>query len=219
MSATDKKSASYLLEKYRVSLENAKSQPLIASALTEIGYDADKIEEGITLLTTANTQVLQKKVEDNESKEASQDFKEKRVLLHETYKDHKEKAKIILKNNEVLQDKLGINTPIKQAYYDWIVQVKLFYENAINDATILSEFTALNLTKEKLEFTLVLIQETEIARADYVREKGESQDATKQKNEALDQIKEWMNSFYRVAKLALKDHPQLLESLDKVVKN
>jgi hypothetical protein len=55
--------------------------------------------------------------------------------------------------------------------------------------------------------------------ADYLREKGESQDSTKAKDAAFAKLDDWMSEFYAVAKIALEDNPQLLESLGKFVRS
>lgn len=52
-----------------------------------------------------------------------------------------------------------------------------------------------------------------------MKEKGESQDATKLKDTAFGELDDWMREFYAVAKIALEDNPQLLESLEKFVRN
>jgi hypothetical protein len=64
-----------------------------------------------------------------------------------------------------------------------------------------------------------LITNVEIARSAYLREKGESQDATQLKDKAFANLDDWMSEFYAVAKIALEDSPQLLESLGKLVRN
>ena len=53
----------------------------------------------------------------------------------------------------------------------------------------------------------------------YLKEKGESQDATKIKDEVFAKLDDWMSEFYAVAKIALEDNPQLLESLGKLVRS
>ncbi|MFZ2284028.1 MAG: hypothetical protein WAV86_09145, partial [Lutibacter sp.] len=55
------------------------------------------------------------------------------------------------------------------------------------------------------------------ARTEYLREKGESQDSTMSKDKAFREIDDWMSEFYAVAKIALEEKPQLLESLGKFV--
>jgi hypothetical protein len=52
-----------------------------------------------------------------------------------------------------------------------------------------------------------------------LREVGESEDLTQQKDGAFSKLDEWMSEFYAVAKIALEDHPQLLESLGKSIKS
>lgn len=52
----------------------------------------------------------------------------------------------------------------------------------------------------------------------YIREKGESQDATKKKDETFKNLTEWTHTCYTVAKIALREDKQLLESLVKLVK-
>ena len=59
----------------------------------------------------------------------------------------------------------------------------------------------------------------EQAYSDYQKEKGESQQATKDKNDAFDALDKWVTRFFKVAKIALEDRPQLLESLGKIMKN
>ncbi|WP_335966382.1 hypothetical protein [Galbibacter sp. PAP.153] len=48
---------------------------------------------------------------------------------------------------------------------------------------------------------------------------GNKQDATKERNKSLMDLNTWMGHFYTIARIELKEHPQLLESLDKVVKS
>ncbi len=64
-----------------------------------------------------------------------------------------------------------------------------------------------------------LLVEVEGARGTYLKEQGESQDATHNKNSVFDQLEDWMKEFYAVAKIALEDRPQLAESLGRLVRN
>jgi hypothetical protein len=52
-----------------------------------------------------------------------------------------------------------------------------------------------------------------------VQEIGESQEATRGKDKALAELEEWMSDFYAVARIAMEDQPQLLESLGLLVRS
>jgi len=66
---------------------------------------------------------------------------------------------------------------------------------------------------------LDLVGEVETARGQYIAERGESQEATLEKDQAFAQIDDWMSDFFAVDKLALEEKPQLLESLGKLVRS
>lgn len=108
---------------------------------------------------------------------------------------------------------------IPQAYIKWLELAKKFYTTAINDTEIQNKLTQLNITVESLTVNKTLISQLETARTAYLREIGESQDATKAKDGAFVKMDDWMSKFYAVARIALEDNPQLLESLGKLVRS
>jgi hypothetical protein len=77
----------------------------------------------------------------------------------------------------------------------------------------------LKVTSEDLNAANTLISELEAARSEYLKEKGESQDSTKQKDAAFATLDDWMSEFYAVARIALEDNLQLLEALVVLVRN
>jgi len=97
--------------------------------------------------------------------------------------------------------------------------IKTFYNGLQADSTLLGQLAILKVTPEDVTATLALITETEAARAAYLIEVGESQDATKNKDAAFAQIDLWMRDFYAVAKIALEDHPQLLEAVSLFIRS
>ena len=206
------------LELYRVALENAETQPEISAIMADLGYDSTVIADGKALLTKTRTAYDANKTEDDETSAAYADFSSKKEQLEDTFNIHRKKAKVVFRNDTVTADKLQISGSLPQAYVKWLQTVKNFYILALADNDIQTQLSRLKITPVELTAAQALIPEVDAARAAYLKEKGESQDATTKKDTAFAKLDDWMKEFYAVAKIALEDNPQLLEALGKVVK-
>ena len=207
------------LELYRVSFENVEKQPEIATIMAEFGYDETLLTEGKTLLTKTRQAFDFNKKEDDETTEAYKNFTEKKENLAKTYSLHRKKGKVIFRKEPTTLNKLALTGSLPTAYIKWLETVKKFYTVAAADSDIQSKLVRLKITTEEINGTIQLITNLELARAEYLREKGESQDSTKSKDKAFGEIDDWMSEFYAVAKIALEDNPQLLESLGIFVRS
>jgi hypothetical protein len=207
------------LEQYRVALNNVEIQPEIATTMAEFGYDATVVAEGKTLLTETRQSFDFNTSEDDETLEAYSIYSGLKANLEESYKMHRKKAKIIFRNDVKTMEKLAITGIMPKAYVKWLEVVKKFYAVATKDAEIQAKLIRLKITPDDLTAANTLIGNLESARAEYLREKGESQDATMAKDAAFAKMDDWMSEFYAVAKIALDDKPQLLESLGKFVRS
>ena len=133
--------------------------------------------------------------------------------------DPKLKAKVIFRNDTLTADKLAISGFIPRTYIKWLEAAKRFYSVASTDAGIQGKLARFKISLEDLTAANSLITDLKAARSLYLKEKGESQDATKVKDAAFYKIDDWMSEFYAVAKIGLEDNPQLLEALGKIVRN
>jgi len=218
MATRPKNSEADTLELYRVALENAETQSEIATVMAELGYDSAKITEGKTLLTETRSAYDFNKTEDDETSAASASFSNKKAELEEIFKMQRKKAKVIFRNDSLTADKLAISGEMPRTYIKWLEAAKKFYSVATTDTAIQTKLARLAITADSLTAGNTLITELEAARAEYLKEVGESQDATKAKDAAFAKMDDWMSEFYAVARIGLEDNPQLLEALGKVVK-
>ena len=207
------------LEQYRVSFENVEKQKEIATIMAEFGYDKTLLTEGKTLLTKTRKAFDFNKKEDDETTEAYKNFTELKENLAKTYSLHRKKGKVIFRKEPTTLSKLVLTGSLPTAYLKWLETVKKFYTVASTDTDIQSKLVRLKITNDEINGTIQLITDLELARAEYLREKGESQDSTKSKDKVFGEIDDWMSEFYAVAKIALEDNPQLLESLGKFIRS
>lgn len=206
------------LEQYRVTFENAVSQPQIASTMAEYGYDSAKIAEGKALYTTTRLAFDSNKTETDQEAAAYAVFAAKEDQLAKIYSLHRRKARVVFRNDPVTADKLEISGGVPLAFIKWLENVRKFYHLSVSNPEIQSSLSRLKITPDGLYAAQALIPEVEAARAAYLKEKGESQDATDLKDSAFARLDDWMSEFYAVAKIAMEDNPQLLEALGKLVR-
>jgi hypothetical protein len=218
MATRPKNSEADTLELYRVALENAETQSEIAAVMAELGYDSAKITEGKNLLAETRSSYDFNKTEDDETSAASAAFSDKKAELEKVFKLQRKKAKVIFRNDSLTADKLAISGEMPRTYIKWLEAAKKFYSVATTDTDIQTKLSRLAITADSLTAANTLITELEAARAEYLKEVGESQDATKAKDAAFAMMDDWMSEFYAVARIGLEDNPQLLEALGKVVR-
>ena len=207
------------LERYRVALENVKSQSEIAKIMTEFGYDSTVIAQGKELFTATRQAYDLNVKEDDETSLAYNNFTGKRNLLEDTYSLHRKKAKVVFRKDLEIMKRLSVNGSITRAYVRWLETVKKFYSEILTDTDLQTKLSRLKVSAEDLNTANTLISELEVARTEYLREKGESQDSTQQKDTSFANLDDWMSEFYAVARIALEDNIQLLEALGVIIRN
>ena len=219
MSVNRKGSEAAMLERYRIALENVESQSEIATIMAEFGYDSALIEEGKQLFTQTRQAYDLNVKEDDETSFAYSNFSGKRDLLTDTYSLHRKKAKVIFRKDLEIMKRLVLDGTMPTTYVKWLETVKKFYTEVLSDTALQTKLIRLRITAEDLTAANTLISELEAARSEYLKEKGESQDTTKQKDAAFTNFEDWMSEFYGVARIALEDNIQLLEALGVIVRN
>ena len=207
------------LEQYRVSFENVGNQSEIAAIMAEFGFDEALITAGKALYTKTRDAYNFNKKEDDETSETYINFTVAKENLSKIYTLHRKKAKVIFRNDPNILNKLALTGSLPTSYIKWLEVVKKFYSVAIGNTEIETKLLRLKVTSTDLTNAVAKIGELTSARAEYLKEKGESQDSTMSKDKAFREIDDWMSEFYAVAKIALEEKPQLLESLGKFVRN
>lgn len=207
-----------LIQKYGILFENLKNQQELKSELAEYGYDDKEVAKGKTLYDKALSEYNKNIKEGQEETSAYTAFKQKMDEVTSFYTTDRKKARIVYKNDADVLTNLRLKGRISQAIASMIDDMRVFYTSIQQNSELLSPLKRLKITEDYLAEQLAKLAEVEKAYATYIREKGESQQATKDKNKAFSDIEKWAREFYAIAKIALEDKPQLLESVGKLVR-
>lgn len=212
-------SETQLIQNYGVLFNNAKVESVLAGTLAEYGYDSATIQQGEALYNTLIEKYNANKTESAEETTAYAVFDAALETTLATYSIDRKKAKIIFKDQPDVLKNLHIKgiAPVRNAAL--IDTMRLFYETLNTNTQLLNALQRLKITADHVNQQLTNIANTQNAYAAYIQGKGESQQATQDKNKAFDAVTKWVSEFYAVAKIALDDQPQLLESVAKLVRS
>ena len=208
-----------ILQRYGVLFENVKKDTVLAAELAEYGYDATAIAQGEALYNTLIEKYDANKTETAQETTAYAVFSNAFETTLSTYKTDRKKAKIVFKNQPDVLKNLQLNKSLIERNATMIDAMRLFYEMLQNNAEWVNALQRLKITTDHVNQQLANVTNVQTVYATYVQEKGESQQATQDKNKAFDEVNKWVSEFYSVAKIALEDQPQLLESIAKWVRS
>lgn len=208
-----------ILQRYGVLFENVKKDTVLAAELAEYGYDAATIAQGEALYNNFVEKYDANKRETAQETTAYAVFSNAFETTAAIYKTDRKKAKIVFKNQPDVLRNLQLNKPLLERNALVIDTMRLFYDMLHNNTELLTALQRLKITTDHVNQQLANVANVQTVYASYVQEKGESQQATQDKNKAFDDVSKWVSEFYSVAKIALEDQPQLLESIAKWVRS
>ncbi|MDO5524075.1 MAG: hypothetical protein Q4G48_08540 [Bacteroidia bacterium] len=218
MAKTTGKTLTRLLQDSEVALTNAEANPEIKTALETVSYGTEKIAEGKALRQKVASQSDTQLKEFVESTDASHRFKAAMKQVKETYSGHRKRAKLAFEDDSTALYDLALLGKQSKVNSVWVDMVTKFYATLLDNEAYLATIAGMGVTREDVEAAQALIDPLNEAYTVFVREKGESEEATRAKEQAQRDLELYMNRFWKAARIALEDKPQLMESLKKTVK-
>ena len=205
------------LESYRLLIFNS-SDPQIAAQLDTMGIDSDYISTGETLYNETMTLVEQQKKEYQEQNLAYDQFYVAKDQAEADYNRTLKLVKVLARADQDLQSRIGLNSGRVQAIGQWIDHAVNFYNALLNEADFLTRLDQFKVTTTRLNDEKAAIESLRTLRNQAISEKGQAQEATRLRNEKLDELEDYCSELKAIAQLALEQQPQLMEKLGILVR-
>lgn len=193
----------------RMSIFNTKEDAMLQDRMKLYGFSPERIQEGETLLVNARQLHTQKDELYFEWLNLSGQVEKDRETALVTFVDHVQVARIAFRKKPEILRQLKINRINRSKLWEWTAQAARFY-------TLIGEHTAtmkkFGITAEELQQAQAGIEALLALKDLRMKKKAEAESATQKRNVALDALNTWLVEFRAVARLALKDTPQLLEA-------
>jgi hypothetical protein len=195
-------------------IDNSLQVPAIMDAVTPFGYPTEQLQAGKALHDAAVAAVHANTVADGAQSLAKARMTTTEKAAFKAYQALSEVAKAIYRKTPERLATIGLNRPMPRKTSPFLVEAFKLFDNApLKEELVNFGYDATRLASERA--TIVAY---EAAYHEYERAKGAAQDATQLQTAALDAMSDWTSQYLRIAKVALRERPQLLEKLGILVR-
>ncbi len=198
------------LDTAEMAIEGVLGNPEMQKLFNGFGYNREKILKGKALLDTTRKLNAEKNDLKGSQKDASAKVQEDYQQAWKTYMRHVTIARLDLPKTSGKWKKLQLSGERKRTYAGWLEQARLFYHELSTDATLLAQ---IDITPEDIAQAKAMIEVVKVARRDHKKSLGASKEATQTRDQALADLKVWMNHFFKIAAVALAGKTKMLETL------
>lgn len=139
-----------ILQNAQVLFETIEKNQDIAQKLEDYGYPTAEITKGKKLYTTAQTLYGTNKKETEEERIAYQKFREKMDELTKIYAEHRNKAKLIFKENETAKISLALKGSPASAITILLEEITQFYKNLHEQEALRTPLARVKITIENI---------------------------------------------------------------------
>jgi hypothetical protein len=199
-----------ILSGARVALTNVRLAE-IATAVSLMGFEEEQFLEGDALFNTLDEAVRIQAKEYGEQYASTEEFNSLWALGKKSSKTSLKIARIVFADDTASQVELELNGKRKRSFSGWYIQVRKLYLG-MTDARI-KKMGRFGINKNRIGKELQAVEAIATANAAQAKERGEAQEATKARDLALDNLDDWLDVFYKIARIALEDMPQAREKL------
>jgi len=195
-------------------LYNATEHAEIRQKMQRQGFDQRRILEGSSLLDQARTLHLLKSEKYAQKQVLAQKIEQDEQAARQLLEEHTEIVRFVFRKEPAILATFGIRRKPKR-FDHWLMQATTFYYSAQAHTDSLARH---GLSPEEVAQAQAMLEALGNARNQRLQRKGEAEEATRMRDASLRKLKSWMKDFRTIARVALKDSPQLMEALGIVVK-
>lgn len=207
------------MEKYRILLWNASDDSRIQVRLALYSYTEEKFNQGKELWQQTDSFGKMQDKEKNEQKEATNQFNEAWQQSISEIKRFKKLARLVFDNKPAAWNMLKLDTLNIAKFADWYADTDLAYSNILEHGEWLSSMQTFGYTNESITTQQTKLEMLKGLQQTQQQEIGDAQQATDDKWNSYNQLKDFCYKLREVAKIEFESDPQLLEKLGILVRS
>lgn len=212
------KSITKKLDAYRALILNSRNE-VLAPLLAAHGIDAAYLDEGDTRYQEVMQHMEAQKKEYQDEREAFDTFYGTKDQVEKAFINTRDAVKQLSKNNPDLQDRLRFSPMSKLPHGDWIQAGVEFYDSLLRETAFLERLARFNITVDRLNHEKQELEALRELRTRTLVDKGQAQEATRLRNQKLEELEDYCSLLKTMASIALQGRPQLMETLGVMVRS
>lgn len=188
---------------------NAMEHAEIQKKVVAFGYSQKRLQEGYSLLQQARALQELKADKYQEQRDLSRKINMDKKSAKASFMKHLSIAQMAFEDAPEIMERLRPKR-VSSRLAEWVTQARTFYTKIEPYAEQMERYQV-NLAE--MQETKARIDAFLTTRNQRLQKKGEAEESTRVRNKAIKDLKTWLKEFRSVARIALKDSPQLLEAL------
>ena len=202
-----------LIEAVTLAIRALSSDKSLLKKMSAYGFTPQSLQQGTKLLNTVELTGDTREQTSRESRHLSHQITQDRQATRAVFRNHVAIARTAFREEPLVQQDLKIDTLVV-GNWAWTKQALDFYKLAPTQMARLQQFGA---TPESFQQNQAAVQALLDLRAERQQRKGKTQDFTQERNRKIEELRDWYREFRRLARIAFKENPQLLETFGIVV--
>ncbi len=175
--------------------------------MSAYGFTPKRVKEGKDLFEIATLMDDTQDQHYNQARRISYQIEQDNETAQEVFRDHVAIAKSAFRKEPLVIQELKI-TRVSSKTWIWTMQAMVFYAKASMYMERLQQFGATQEAFDQNRAAVEALLELDMQR---IKKKGEAENSTQEKDQAIKDLRAWYGEFRKLARMAFRDKPQMLE--------
>ena len=207
------RAVSKLLDASQLALRGLSEDRELQKQMSAYGFTPKRTQEGQGLVGRVQLIGNTRQQSAMTMRRLSQQIKQDGQTVLNAFRDHAAIARAAFRQDPLVLEELKISK-IQQGKWAWVQQALDFYEQTPLHLAKLQQYGA---TPEGLQQNQAAAQALFDLRTQRLNQKGKAEHSTQEKSQAIRELRIWYSDFLRLARVAFREKPQLLETFGIVV--
>jgi len=200
------------LNSAQVAIHNTLADAEIQAAVAAYGYSVEKINAGKAIYERAVAAVNAQIAAAGAQRDTTAGAAATRKAAYAAYQSLNKVARAVFAQDKTKLTMLGLTGAMPKSVSGFLIAAYALFENA-NHPDIQAQLAGFGYDSAKLQSERALIAAYEAANRSQEQSKGAAQQATRDQDAALQELKTWYQQYIKIARVALQGKKELLEKL------